>query len=267
MCGLQVLHGNQVRAKHKLMGESTKAICALVLSVGAIAAAIAWIADRPDAATWSIRIGAPTLALMAIALILKLHFRADLAYDYLRDHAGTYFNRDGFCFAIVATAVDGIAYMDAYFQNQRDKPCVGRIALRPARGFFMGRAKIETITYEIECAPAAFGFARMAIPIPEKLQGKRQSFEVGASVDYPEGKGQRLRFHDGVFLRANTKFGGSFGTALTVAGAATGSIVLSKPATATVDLPVGVTEDIPDNLIPEIKTLWQLGDLSLDDVA
>jgi hypothetical protein len=151
------------------MGESTKAICAVMLIVGAIASAIAWTADQPDAVTWSFRIGGPTLALLALGLILKLHFRADLAHDYLRDRAGTYFNRDGFCFAFVATAADGIAYMDAYFQNQRDKPCVGRIALRPARGFLMGRTKIETITYEIECAPAAFGYARIAIPIPEKL--------------------------------------------------------------------------------------------------
>lgn len=249
------------------MGESTKAISALVLIVAAIAAAIAWTADQPDGATWAFRIGGPTLALLAIGLILNLHFRADLAHDYLRDRAGTYFNRDGFCFAFVATAVDSVAYMDAYFQNQRDRPCVGRIALRPARGFLMGRAKIETITYEMECGPAAFGVARIAIPVPEKLQGKRQSFEIGASVKYPDGKGQRLRFRDGEFLRSNTNFGNSFGTALTVAGAATGSIVFSKPATATVELPVGVTEDISDTLVPEIKTLWKLGDPSLENVT
>ena len=249
------------------MGESTKAICALLLIIGAIAGAIAWTADRPDTTTWGFRIGGPTLAILALVLILKLHSRADLVDDYLRDHAGTYFNRDGFGFAFIATAVDGIAYMDAYFQNQHDKPCTGRIALRPARGFFMNRAKIDTMTYEIACAPAAFGFARLAIPIPETLQGKRQSFEVGASAHYPAGKGQRLRFHDGVFLRTNTNFGNSVGTALTVAGAATGSLVLSKPATVTVVLPVGVAEAIPENLVPEITTLWRLGDPPLEKVA
>jgi len=249
------------------MGESTKSVCALVMVVGIVVAAVAWTTDRPDATTWTFRIGGLVMTVLALGFILKLHFRADVAHDYLRSRTGTYFNRDGFCFAFVATAVDGIAYLDAYFQSQRDKPCVGRIALRPARGFFMTRAKIESITYEIECPAAGFGFARIAVPISEKLQGKAQSFEVGASVSYPDGKGERLRFHDGVFLRSNTNFGNSFGTALTVAGAATGSLILSKPATAKIELPLGVAEDVPDCLAPEINVLWQLGDPPIEEVA
>ncbi len=249
------------------MGESTKAVCALLMIVGVIAATLAWPMDRPDATTWGFRIGGPIVAILALGVILKLHFRGDLEHDYLRPLTGTYFNRDGFCFAFVVTAIDGIAFMDAYFQTQYDRPSLGRIAMRPARGFFMTRAKIDFISFEIECPPGGFGFARIAIPIPEKLQGKRQSFEVGASVRYPEGKGRRIRFHDGVFLHSNTNFGNSFGTALTVAGAATGSIVLSNPATATIDLPIGVTEGVPDYLVSETKTLWQLGDPALKNVA
>jgi hypothetical protein len=242
------------------MREAIKVSCVLLMGVGAIATALACIAEHPDATTWGFRIGGPILAILALGLFLKIHFRADLVHDYLRDRARSYFNRDGFSFALVATAANGIAYMDAYFQNQHDKSCIGKIALRPARGFFMNRAKIDAITYKIECAPAGFGVARVAIPIPEQLQGKRQSFDVGASVHYPEGKGRRVRFHDGLLIRTNTNFGNSFGTALTIAGAATGMIVWTKPATTTVALPAGVATDIPDNLVPEIKTLWRLGD-------
>ncbi|QDU15879.1 hypothetical protein CA11_37070 [Gimesia maris] len=249
------------------MGESTKSVCALLLIVSGIAGALAWTADRPDTITWGFRIGGPIAAIFALGVIFKLQFRADLEHDYLRALMGTYFNRNDFCFAFVVTPYDGIAFMDAYFQTQRDKPCVGRIALRPARGFFFTRAKIDAITFEVECPPAGFGFARIAIPIPLKLQGKRQSFEVGASVRYPDGKGRRVRFHDGIFLRSNTNFGNSFGTALTVAGTATGSIALSQPATATIDLPVGVAEDLPDNIAPEIKILWQLGEPPLENVS
>jgi hypothetical protein len=242
------------------MGESTKSVCAILMIVGAVAAAVAWTADRPDATTWGFRVGGPITAILAFGLILKLHFRADLEHDYLRPITGTYFNRDGFCFAFVANAVDGVAFVDAYYQSQRDTPSVGRIALRPARGFFMTRAKIESITFEIECPPAGFGVARIAIPLHEELQGKRQSFDVGASVRYPDGKGRRIRFCDGVFLRSNTNFGDSFGNALTIASAATGSIALSRPASTTIDLPLGVAEDIPENIPPEIKKLWRLGD-------
>jgi hypothetical protein len=246
------------------MAEAIKVFCVLVLMVSAVAGALAWMGERPDALQWSMRIGGPILTLVAVALFLKIHFRRDLVPDYLHDHFGSYFNRDGFCFAFTTFDVDGIAYLEASFQNQYDKPCIGRIALRPARGFLLNRAQIETITYEIECAPAAFGSARMAIPIPANLQGKRQSFEVGASVEYPEGKGRRLRFHDGISLRANSNFGNAFHTALTVAGAATGMLVLSRPAKVTIDLPVGVAVEIPDGMEPEIKTLWHLGDAPLD---
>jgi hypothetical protein len=248
------------------MGESTKSVCAALMIFGAIAAALAWTAQPPDATTWGFRIGAPVAAIVSLGLILKLQFRPDLETDYLRSLTGTYFNRDGFCFAFVVTAIDGVAFMDAYFQSQYDRSSIGRIALRPARGFFLTRAKIDAITFEIECPPAGFGYARIAIPIPEKLQGKRQSFEVGASVRYPGGKGRRVRFHDGAFLRANTDFGDSFGTALTMAGAAMGTIVLSQPATAKVQLPPDVAADLPDHFAPEIKTLWQLGEPALQNV-
>lgn len=241
------------------MSEFIKVVCVLILMIGSVAGAMSWLMD-PDPIQWALRIGGPIAAVLALVLFLKIHFRADLAHDYLRDHAGNYFNRDGFCFAFSAIEVDGIAFLEVHFQNQRDKPCVGRIALRPARGFFLTRAKFDTITYEIECAPAAFGYARLAIPVPEKLQGKRQSFEVGASVEYPEGKGRQLRFRDGLLVRGNSSFGNAFGTALTVAGAATGMLVISSPATATIDLPTDVAEELENNLEPEIETLWQLGD-------
>ena len=249
------------------MGESVKSFCALLMIAGSGVAAVVWTAEPPDAATWAFRIGAPLTVILALGLILKLEFRADRERDYLRALAGSYFNRDGFCFAFVVTAVDGVAHLHAYFQSQRDKPSVGRIALRPARGFFLTRAKIDAITFEIDCPPAGFGFARIAIPIPENLQGKRQSFEVGASVRYPEGKRRRVRFRDGVFLRANTEFGDSFGAGLVIVGAATGSIVLSKPAMVKMNLPLGVAEEIPNALAPEVTTLWRLGDPAMDNIA
>src|ERR1700722_18075970 len=108
------------------MREFTKVICVLVLMIAWPVATLAWFTDRPDSITWAARIAGPVLAILALLLFLKLHFRADLAQDYLRRHAGTYFNRDGFGFAFSVSAVDGIAYMDAYFQNQRDQPSVGR---------------------------------------------------------------------------------------------------------------------------------------------
>jgi len=249
------------------MGESAKALCSLVLIVGTIAAAFVWFDDRPNAIAWGFRIGAPIVAALALALLLKLHFRVDVARDYLRDCTGTYFNREGFNFAFVATARDRVAYLVAYFQNQRDQPCIGRVVLRPARGFFLTRTDFEPIACEIACEPAAFGYVRLAIPIPVNLQGKRQTFEVGASAQFPDGKGQRLRFFDGVFLRTNTDFGSSFHSALAIVGVAAGTIVLTKPATVTIELPAGVAPELPEDVPHEIVTLWRLGDPPLARVT
>ena len=244
------------------MGESTKAACSLLIIVGIIAACLAWgLVDRPGVTAWGFRVGGPIVAILALGLLLKLHFRADLAHDYLHDLVGKYFNRDGFCFSFMVTPIDGIAYMDAYFQSQYDEPCVGRIVLKPAYDL-LKRWTIEAIAYQIECGPAAFGFARIAIPVPSRLQGKQQPFKVGVSVKYPNGKGQRLRFHDGVFIRTDSNFKNWYGTALTGVGAATGSFVLTTPALARVKLPVGVAEAIPSDRVPEVKTLWRIGDPS-----
>ena len=174
------------------MGQSTKAVCTLVSIGSATAAAIGWTNDRPDAAAWGLRIGGLLVALLALGTILKLHFRVDRERDYLRQISERYFNRDGFCFAFAVSVVDGVAFLNSYFQTQRDQSCIAQIVLRPARGFFMTRAKIDLIAFAIECPPAGFGYARIAIP--KEMQGKLQSFEVGASVRYPNGHGKRRFF-------------------------------------------------------------------------
>ena len=246
------------------MSESVKSVCALVFAVALIGGILAWLLDQPGPTMWAFRIGCPVVALAALAVILGLQGRKDLAPDYLHRQVGGYFNRDGFCFGFGTVEKRGICVLEAYFQNQMDQPSVGRIALRPAKGFWLSRAPIESITFEISCEPGAFGVVRMPLPVPEKLQGKTQSFEVGASVKYPSGKGRKVRFRDGIFLRTNSKFGNKFGTALTVAGAAGGMIVLNSPATVKLRLPDDVAETLPENLpASKVKTLWKLGDAPL----
>ena len=241
------------------MGESVKASFGAVAVLSSLVAMLAWYFPNPGETAQTVRIAAPIVAIVALVPILILQFRADIVPDYLGRMFRHYFNRDGFCFAIIANSDDdGIAYLEAYFQNQRGNPSIGRIALRPGRRF-RERAKVDTIAYEIQCEPGAFGVARVALPIPNEFQGKSLTFEVGASVRYPKGKGKRLRFKDGIFIRANAEFGSSFQTALTLAGAATGSIVLWKPATVKVPMPTDVAEDV-GLCIPEANTLWRLGD-------
>ena len=245
------------------MGESIKAVCVLLMIVAALVAAAFWCDDRPDATTWIVRLASSGFVVVALAVILKLHFRADALPDYLLTTAGEYFNRDGFCFALGTTVVDGVAYLNIYFQNQYDQPCCGRVAIRPARGFWMTRSEIQTVGMEIDCDAGAFGVARSALPLLREVQGKPQTFEVGASVSYGPGKRRRHRFHDGIFLRANSDFGNALATSAFVAGALCGKIIILHPATATLTLPSGVAEEVFQGDRVEIETLWRLGDSPL----
>ncbi|MEQ8667858.1 MAG: hypothetical protein RIC12_01715 [Pirellulales bacterium] len=246
------------------MDESIKAVAALVLIIATVAAVFAWVVDGSGTAVWAFRISAPAIAVLSLATILSLHYRSDLEQDYLRSVAGTYFNRDGFCFTLNMVNIQGTAHMEAYYQNQFDGPSIGRIAVRPARGFWMNRPHFSAVTYKIVCQPAAFGVTRVPIPIPTELQGRSQTFEVGASVLYPDGKGNRVRYFDGIFLRTNTNFDKKWDTAVTVFGAAGGGIVLSSPATATIAIPSGVSENVPSGLEPQAMDFWKLGDPPLE---
>lgn len=242
------------------MGESFKAACALMLIVALFAAMLFWFIPEPDSTAWILRISATLLSLLLIAVLLKLHFRADLAPDYLHASRGRYFNCEGLCFSFGAELIDGVCVLETHFQNQRDKPCVARIALCRAREFWQTPAEIDTLGIEISCEAAAYGVARLPLPLPAELQGKKQSFEIAASVKYPNGKGRRLRFRDGLFLRANKQLETAFWAGMTVAAALGGVMVAFTPAKTTIELPSDAAVVIPKSWQPEVITRWKLGD-------
>ncbi len=119
------------------------------------------------------------------------------------------------------------------------------------------RAGIEPVAVGIECGPAAFGVAR----VPRGLLGRRQRFEVGASVEFPDGRGRRVRFRGGAALRANSRFGNAFVSTLTVAGALAGHVVYTSPSVVEVGLPNEAVEDTAElGIGVAVETLWRLGD-------
>jgi len=242
------------------MQEFLKLSCVTILLFAVPSAAVVCTDHRPDPTTAVLQYALPVVSVAAFVALLWLQFRRDRIPDLMRQFTSGFFNRDGFCFAVVPIAVDGICYIAAYFQSQRDAPCIGRIALRPSKGFFLSRADIGTIGLTITCEPAAFGICRFAVPLPNELQGTTQSFDVGASVEYPSGKGRRLRFHDGLPIRTNTEFKDSTAKAIAIAGAFTGQIVLYSPATVKMKLPTGVADRLDEPSAVETRTLWRLGD-------
>lgn len=248
------------------MGDGTRGDYASLILAGGLVAVLTWMIDRPDALIWSFRVGGAITAVLGVFLFLKACVLKDVESDYLRLIQKHYFRRDGFCFTSVVTAEKGVAVMKTYFQSQYDQPSVACVALRPSRRLFLARPQISLIVFEIECPPAGFGVTRIAFSIPHDLQGQVQSFEVGASVQYPHGKGRRVRFHEGILLRTNAHFGDSFSTGLSIIAACVGILTLSRLATAKIQLPVGVERELPVPSEPEVILLWQLGDRDLRSI-
>ena len=246
----------------------------LVICAALLATALAWGNDRPTAMTWVWRIGGGLVAVGALAMFLIVHFQKDEVPDYLHQRFGTFFECNGFCFMGQTIEYEQTCLLEMYFQNQQDVPSQASISLAPARGFFLTRSDTGKIRMDIECAPGAFGVARLKIPVPLQFQGTEQAFEVGASVTYPEGKGKTIRFRDGIVVRSNADLFNAVGTALTIGGAMTGQLILTKPVTLTLTFPKNVAADIPWNMNPEAKawdkapaetkakviTLWKLFD-------
>ena len=161
-----------------------------MLFVAGIGGGFAWIDDRPNDLTWMLRIGFAILGLVSIAIFLKIHFRRDDVPDYLHKLSGGYFDRGGFCFAIVASKLNGTCFFDAYFQNKYDHPCTGQIVLRPGKAFFGSRADMDMIAYRIDCPAAAFGVARLPVPIPSlfKAVGRSSKSERRSTTQAAKAK-------------------------------------------------------------------------------
>ena len=65
---------------------------------------------------------------------------------------------------------------------------------------------MATISPRINCGPAGFGVARFPVAIPALHQGKLVTMEIGASTEFPLGKGREVRFHTGQTVRQDSQF-------------------------------------------------------------
>jgi hypothetical protein len=244
------------------MREFVKGACVLVILASLLTLALAWVDDRPNQTTHFLRFAPILLALIAFVVFLRLHYQRDLAPDYLTQYCGTFFDRGGLCFAPILSDMDGVCVLCTYFQNRFDRPCTGRIALRPAKGF-LGRPNMDVIAFEVACDGGAFGVHRMAVGVPTAIQGRKVKFEVGASVDFPQGRGSMLRFRDGIVLRSDAVFRDQFTRSVTIAGALGGAIVISRPAGIEVQVPMNVPASIPGDIEAHVSILWRPGDIPL----
>jgi hypothetical protein len=239
------------------MHESIKTICVVVIIAAVITASVAWIDDRPNSTTWLLRTIPIALTIIAIGLFLWLHWKRDLAPDLLARQVGRYFDRNGFCFQLQPTAVDGKCVFVLLFQNRFERACIAHVALRPVT--FSG-AQTTLVYMGVRCPGAGFGSAKMEVGVPSKLQGKKISFDVGADVQYPEGKGTMMRFKGAVVLRRNTNFVDAFARTTSLLALLGGALMIHRPPRVKYTLPDNVADELPSVVPERAEILWQPGD-------
>ncbi|MGD0898115.1 MAG: hypothetical protein ABR915_09795 [Thermoguttaceae bacterium] len=194
---------------------------------------------------------APLPGLGALALFLRLHFRRDLVPDYLSQHCGRFFESNGLCFCLSLLREDGIAVFRVMFQGRYTGKALAQIAIRPQG------TRQTTATPEIECGPASFGIVSIPTAVPARYQGQGITFEVGATVRYPEGKGKMVRFRAGVPVLHNARFGGFSIVIWRVLHLMAGHLLLSG-VRVTMSMPTLVAEQLAEDIVPSIETVWTL---------
>ncbi|MAX24240.1 MAG: hypothetical protein CMJ19_07025 [Phycisphaeraceae bacterium] len=212
---------------------------------------------------WVISAGIMAFGVVLLVIYLKLSNQKDLAFDYLGTITQSYFNRDGFTYYPAVGSENGRAVMAVAFQNQYDKRVLAKVAFRPKPKLLGREVRLSPMVFYIECPPAGYGHVKTEFTIPDKAQGKVIALETGANVKYPEGKGNRVRFGDGVLIRANSGFvdpGTTFRGAVAVGSFATGNLRLMKGPALPLTLPEHVESFFDQENEPQFTVHWQWGD-------
>jgi hypothetical protein len=243
------------------MNESIKAVLGLVVAACALVGIVAWLpgaTNQVSMVTWWLRIGCPILGVICLAPLIWAQARKDKAPDFLARITPRYFERDGFCFALIPQVADGNCTLHIYFQNRYDRPCSAQILIRASSGLFSGRPDLSDIALGLPCGPAEFGRSSIPWAIPQNLQGKAVSLSIYAGAKYPNGRGTLLRYRDG--LRVGAVGTDVWREGLQIAGALGGALVISRPARIKLTLPSGVSTSKQDTIAADTKTIWKLGD-------
>jgi hypothetical protein len=243
------------------MNESIKAVLALIIAACALIGIVVWLpgaTNEVSSTTWWLRIGCPILGVICLVPLIWAQRRKDKVPDLLFRITPRYFERDGFCFAVVPYSANGDCAMHVYFQNRYDRPCSAQILLRGSPGLFSGRPDVSDITLGVSCGPAEFGRSSIPWSIPSELQGKMISLSVYAGVRYPSGRGKLLRFRDG--MRVGAVGMDTWREGLQVAGALVGALVISRPARIKLRRPSGASPTAQGSMAADTKIIWRLGD-------
>jgi hypothetical protein len=248
--------------------ESVEAVLLIALCACVVGAVVVWCDDRPTQSTWAWRIGLSVAAVVEAALLARLHFRrkADIAPDFLGEQCEMFFEQNGLCCSFSVTCEDGRCFVNTLFQNRYDRACTARIALRPVAGVLRSAVRPfrsdfpKKIEFDILCGPGEYGVASVPLAVSRRSQGKKLTLQIGASVEYREGRGNLLRFREGSLLGLDADFRNKSMRLLQLLFLVCGGFLFVFPACVTFSLPRGVAESVPVGQDQSTRILWKLGD-------
>jgi len=200
---------------------------------------------------WSIRIGAVVLGPLSLLILFILALKPDPVPDFLANVSLAQFGRGGALFAFELVVKERVCWLAIHYQNRFAKRAVVTVAVQPSQNFLMSRNEMPSLTVETPCGPAAYGIVSVPMPILQQYQGKKQSFDVGASIQYPDGTGELLRNRVGRPISSADipGFGSLISTVARVAVSGTPPLAVKSPTRVQLSLPTDVKEfadQLPD---------------------
>ncbi|MFG0331153.1 MAG: hypothetical protein ACF8PN_14800 [Phycisphaerales bacterium] len=144
-------------------------------------------------------IASATLFLVAGGILLwSLKFEDKLPDTLARYTGGIYYEQDGLCFMPVMRKKDEQAYVCIYFENRFDSVCNAVVHLRPPANSIQHRPDGRDMHFAFTCPGGGVGVIQQPVAVHPRLQGQVIDVEMGAAVNYPQGKGAEMRSHRGL---------------------------------------------------------------------
>ena len=167
------------------------------------------------------------------------------APDILARMTGSYFERDGLCFAASLGVEEGLCWFRVLVQNRFDQVCNASIFYIPMEGVSEdGKPhEVPPVMLNIECGGGEVAELSIPYPIAAKWQGKIMIYDVAATTSYPNGEGMTIRSRRGLPVgqptSENLELLKSAGILLL------GHVRIARSASCEMTLPSGVAETLP----------------------
>ena len=246
------------------MRTFVKYLFAAMLLGSATTALFLWIGGDVDHFTPEtnrmIWIGSTIVFVISLAGVVWAVTRRDKVPDFLAAITGNYYQHDGFCFVVLPTVANGLLTLTMLAQNKFSERCEATLAFKP----WADRERFLPEQVELSLPPAALVAMRIPVAVPDHLQGKSVEVEIFATARYPDGRGQLLRFREG--LTVGRPPNAVKDTVITALFAAIGFLYVSSPATLDIKLSTELANCLMDDISTTTTVLWKLGDAETIDI-